>query len=147
MPDLDIVLTDTPTDVDAAMIERGLADFDCEQVGIRDRRQVAVLARDPTTGQTLGGILGRTSLGMLFVDLVYLPKSLRGQGLGSRMMAMLEQEAVRRGCRSGALITSSFQAPGFYARHGWQELARMPCNPPGTFRVLMSKTLANVIDV
>src|SRR5580704_13542042 len=79
VPDLDIVLTDTPTDVDAAMVEHGLADYDCERVGIRDRRQVAVLARDPTTGQTLGGILGRTSLGMLFVDLVYLPEALRGQ--------------------------------------------------------------------
>jgi GNAT superfamily N-acetyltransferase len=147
MPDLEIVLTDAPTDADAAIIERGLADFDAEQVGIRDRQRVAVLARDHATGQTLGGILGRTSLGMLFVDLVYLPEALRGQDLGSRMMAMVEQEAVRRGCRSGALITTSFQAPGFYARQGWRELARMPCNPPGAFRVLMSKTLAGVVDV
>jgi len=146
MPDFDIVLTDAPADADEAVMAGGLADFDAEQVGIRDRRRLAVLARDPATGQTLGGILGRTSLGMLFVDLVYLPKALRGQGLGGRLMGMVEQEAARRGCRSGALITTSFQAPGFYTRHGWQELARMPCNPPGAFRVLMSKTLAGVVD-
>jgi GNAT superfamily N-acetyltransferase len=146
MPEVDIALTDTPTDDDKTMIEGGLADFDAEQVGIRDRRPLAVMARDPDTGKTLGGIVGRTSLGMLLVDLVYLPTALRGQGIGSRMMGMVEQEAARRGCRSGALITTSFQALGFYVRHGWHELARVPCNPPGTFRVFMSKALATVVD-
>jgi GNAT superfamily N-acetyltransferase len=139
----DIVLTDAPTDADEAVIEGGLADFNAEQAGCRDWRLLAVLARDPATGQTIGGILGRTTLGLLFVDLVYLPPALRGQELGSRMMGMVEQEAVRRGCRSGALITISFQAPGFYERHGWREFGRVPCDPPGTFRVFMSKTFSS----
>jgi GNAT superfamily N-acetyltransferase len=86
-------------------------------------------------------MLGRTSLGLLFLDLVYLPPVLRGQSMGSRMLGMIEQEAARRGCRSGALITISFQAPSFYERHGWREFGRVPCDPPGTFRVFMSKTL------
>jgi GNAT superfamily N-acetyltransferase len=141
MPDFDIVLTDAPTDADEAVIDGGLADFNAEQAGYRDWRALAVLARDPATGQTIGGILGRTTLGLLFVDLVYLPTALRGQNIGSRMMGMVEQEAARRGCRSGALITISFQAPGFYERRGWREFGRVPCDPPGTFRVFMSKTL------
>jgi len=141
MTQFDIVLTDTPTDADHAAIDDGLADFNAEQAGYRDWRELAVLARDPATGQTIGGILGRTSLGLLFVDLVYLPKALRGQDIGSRMLGMVEQEAARRGCRSGALVTISFQAPGFYQRHGWKEFGRVPCDPPGTFRVFMSKTL------
>jgi GNAT superfamily N-acetyltransferase len=139
MTPCDIVLTDAPTDADESVIEGGLADFNAEQAGYRDWRALAVLVRDPATGQTIGGILGRTTLGLLFVDLVYLPPALRGQALGSRMMGMVEQEAVKRGCRSGALITISFQAPGFYERHGWRELGRVPCDPPGTFRVFMSK--------
>lgn len=142
MTQCDIVLTDAPTDADEAAIEGGLADFNAEQAGIRDGRPLAVLARDPATGKTLGGMVGRTTLGLLFLDLLYLPSTLRGQDLGSRMMRMVEQEAVRRGCRSGALITISFQAPGFYERHGWREFGRVPCDPPGTFRVFMSKTLA-----
>ena len=144
MTEFDIVLTDAPTDADEAVIEGGLADFNADQAGgYRDWRALAVLARDPATGQTIGGILGRTTLGLLFVDLVYLPPALRGQDLGSRMMRMVEQEAVKRGCRSGALITISFQAPGFYERHGWRELGRVPCDPPGTFRVFMSKTFSS----
>ena len=141
MPDFDIVLTDAPTDADEAVIEGGLADFNAEQAGYRDWRPIVALARDPATGQTIGGILGRTTLGLLFVDLVYLPSALRGQDIGSRMMGMIEQEAARRGCRSGALITITFQAPGFYERLGWREFGRVPCDPPGTFRVFMTKTL------
>ncbi len=141
MPEPDIVLTDAPTEADEAVIDGGLADFNAEQAGYRDWRPLAVLARDPVTGQTLGGILGRTTLGLLFVDLVYLPPALRGQDLGSRMLAMVEQEAARRGCRSAALVTITFQAPAFYERHGWHEFGRVPCDPPGTFRVFMSKTL------
>jgi GNAT superfamily N-acetyltransferase len=90
----------------------------------------------------LGGFLGRTSLGLLFIDLVYLPDSVRGNGLGSRMLEMAETEARERGCRRAVLYTISFQAPGFYERHGWREFGRVPCDPPGTDRVFMTKELA-----
>jgi GNAT superfamily N-acetyltransferase len=142
MPVFDTVLTDAPNDADQLAIEGGLADFNAKQAGYRDWRELAVLARDPAAGQTIGGILGRTSLGSLFVDLVYLPEALRGQAIGSRMMALVEREAARRGCRSGALITITFQAPGFCERHGWRKFGRVPCDPSGTFRVFMTKTLA-----
>jgi hypothetical protein len=82
MTQFDIVLTDTPTDADHAAIDGGLADFNAEQAGYRDWRELAVLARDPATGQTIGGILGRTSLGLLFVDLVYRK---RGKSVGTQV--------------------------------------------------------------
>ncbi len=141
MADFDIVLTDAPDETAYTTIEEGLGDFNAERAGYRDWRALAVLARDPATGETVGGMLGRTTLGLLFLDLVYLPPVLRGQSIGSRMLGMMEEEAARRGCRSGALTTISFQAPGFYERHGWREFGRVPCDPPGTFRVFMSKTL------
>jgi GNAT superfamily N-acetyltransferase len=142
MTKFDIVLTDTPTAADDAVIDCGLAGFNAEHSDYYDKRTLAVLARDPASGQTLGGVLGRTSLGLLLIDLVYLPKTLRGQDIGSRMLGMAEQEAVHRGCRSATVMTISFQAPGFYERRGWREFGRVPCDPPGTFRVFMSKTLS-----
>ena len=77
--------------------------------------------------------------GWLFVDLVYLPDSLRGTGVGTRMMAMAEDEAKARGCVAALLYTISFQAPDFYARLGYRELGRVACLPPGTSRVIMTK--------
>lgn len=141
-----LFLTDDPDDEARGVIDDGLADYNAAQVGYRDWRPLAVLARDPASGRTIGGLLGRTSLGLLFIDLVYLPEELRGHSMGSRMLRMAEAEAWRRGCRAGVLYTISFQAPGFYERHGWREFGRIPCDPPGTSRVFMTKDISDARD-
>ena len=141
MTDPVLLLTDAPDDAARSAIGNGLGDYNAEQVGYRDSRPLAVLVQD-AGGKTLGGILGRTSLGLLFLDLVFLPKELRGHDLGSRMLHLAEEEGARRGCRAAMLYTISFQAPGFYERHGWREFGRIPCDPPGTSRIFMTKALA-----
>ncbi|MFG2225242.1 GNAT family N-acetyltransferase [Streptomyces sp. NPDC048644] len=55
---------------------------------------------------------GRTSLGLLFVDLFHLPPALRGAGVGREILRQAEEEGRRRGCRAGVLYAISFQAPG-----------------------------------
>jgi hypothetical protein len=60
----------------------------------------------------------------------------------SANLRQAEDEGRRRGCRAGVLHTISFQAPGFYARHGWRMFGEIPCDPPGTSRVFMTKDLA-----
>jgi hypothetical protein len=52
---------------------------------------------DPDTGELAGGVLGRTSMGLFFLDLSYLPKKLRRGGLGSHALRMAEDEAIRLG--------------------------------------------------
>jgi GNAT superfamily N-acetyltransferase len=137
----DLVLTDAPSDAARAVVGDGLAEFNHAQIGITDYRPIAVLITDPQSGATRGGLIGRTSLGLMFIDLVYIPAEFRGLRLGSDMLAMAEQEARQRGCCSAVLFTISFQAPGFYAKHGYLELGRVPCHPPGTSRVVMWKSL------
>ena len=137
----ELILTDSPSDAARAIINDGLADYNEGQAGYRDWRSLAVLLTSPDDGRALGGLLGRTSLGLLFVDLFFLPPQFRRSGIGTRVLRMAEDEAIRRGCVSGVLVTISFQAPDFYARHGWRELGRVPCLPAGTSRVLMSKDL------
>jgi GNAT superfamily N-acetyltransferase len=75
----------------------------------------------------------------MFFDLVYLHESLRGRDIGTRMMSLAEEEAKRRGCRSGVLYDISFQALGFYQRLGWRIFGDIPCEPPGTSRVFLTK--------
>ena len=125
-----------------AIIGGGLNAYNDRIVGYADRTALNVLVRDGEGGPVIGGISGRTSLGLLFIDLVFLPDMLRGQDVGTRMMAMAEDEARRRGCRSGVLYTISFQAPGFYQRLGWTQFGEIPCDPPGTSRVFLHKNFA-----
>ena len=100
------------------IIGDGLNAFNDATVGYADRVPLHVLVSDPDSGKVVGGISGKTSLGLMFIELVYLPEGLRGKDIGSRMMALAEDEARRRGCRAGVLLTISFQAPGFYKRLG-----------------------------
>jgi GNAT superfamily N-acetyltransferase len=130
--------------VDAAVrdvIGQGLNDYN-DALTPNDRREMAIIVREAAGGKIVGGIIGRSSLGLLFIDLVYLPMDLRGGGVGSRMLRMAEDEGARRGCVSALLYTISFQAPGFYERHGWKRFGEIPCLPPGTSRVFMTKILA-----
>jgi bifunctional non-homologous end joining protein LigD len=68
-----LTLTDAPTAEQQRVIGSGLAKFNAEQAGYSDSRDLAVLVSDPATQQVVGGLLGRTSLGILFVDLFYVP--------------------------------------------------------------------------
>ncbi|MBV8047936.1 MAG: GNAT family N-acetyltransferase [Paludibacterium sp.] len=135
-------LTDQPADSELAQISDALDQFNIQVSGVADRTPLAILVRDPETHAVLGGLTGRTSLGLLFVDIFYLPEQLRGQGMGSRMLKMAEDEGRRRGCNAAVLYTISFQAPEFYQRNGWQRFGEIPCQPAGTSRVFMSKRLA-----
>ncbi len=135
-----VVVTDTPDPDDAAVIGRGLGAYNREQTGINDHKPLAVLVKD-ADGNTVGGISGRSSLGLLFLDLVYLPITLRGGGMGQRLLAMAEEEGRKRGCKRAVLYTISFQAPEFYKKYGWRVFGEIPCDPPGTSRIFMTKEL------
>ena len=141
MPDPEIVLTETADDRLDALINDGLNAFNDAVTGYSDRRPLSVTVKDPATDEILGGAKGRTSLGLLFIELFWLPEALRGSGLGSRILQLMEEEGRRRGCRASVLFTISFQAPDFYRRHGWRIFGDIPCDPPGTSRVFMTKDL------
>jgi GNAT superfamily N-acetyltransferase len=136
-----LALTDAPDSRLEDVLGGGLADYIEQQTGVRDGRPLAVELRDPDTGAPIGGILGRTTLGLFFLDLFYLPERLRRSGIGSQALRMAEAEAIRRGCLSAVLITMNIMAPEFYARHGWQEFGRI-ATVPGAERIFMRKTLA-----
>ena len=136
-----MTLTDDPDPRLESVLVAGLAEHNAEMMRIRDWRALAVSVHDPDTGEPVGGILGRTSMGLFFLDLFYLPKRLRGDGVGSRALRMAEEEAMRRGCTAATLVTVNFQAPDFYARHGWEEFGRI-ATVPGVERIFMRKTLS-----
>jgi GNAT superfamily N-acetyltransferase len=134
-------LTDAPGTEAEAVIRDELGAYNFDKAGYRDQRPLAILVRDPDSGEVVGGLLGRTSMGLLYVDRFFLPETMRKQGLGNRILKAAEEEGARRGCTRAILSTLSFQAPGFYRRQGWDELGRIECDPPGHTRFMMTKRL------
>lgn len=123
------------------VVSGGLAAFNKAVFGRVDAQILDVLVREAESGEIVGGLLGHSSLGLFFLDLFYLPEELRGAGLGTRIMALAEGEAKRRGCTAAFVYTVTFQAPGFYERHGYRRFGEIACPPHGATRIFLSKTL------
>ena len=136
-----IVLTDAPDAADTAVIADGLRAYNTSQSGSDDYRPLAVFVTDPASGKVVGGLYGASSRGQLRVDRFFLPEGLRRARLGSRLLAMAEEEGRQRGCSRVTLNTMEIQAPGFYKKQGYEAAAVLDCEPPGVTRYLMTKRL------
>ena len=132
-----LTLTDDP---DPALKDCCRANFlaDAAAKGVaNDYRSLAVtFERD---GVLLGGLLGRTLRGWLYIEMLALPQDELGQGYGKRLLAMAEEEAIRRGCAGAFLNTDVFMAPAFYEKLGYQEFGRLEHDDPRLSRVWFSK--------
>ena len=82
----------------------------------------------------------------LLLDWLWVAEHRRGQRLGTRMMNRIERAGVAEGCTGVLLNTFSFQAPGFYRRHGYTAFGELPGLPPGQTRYWMSKRIGSAPD-
>lgn len=139
--EISLEVCETPDAAQLAPIAEGLNEFNELMTGINDRKPLAVFIKSSKTGEVLGGMQGRSSLGLLFIDLFYIPPALRKLGIGTDILRRFEDEGRKRGCTAACLYTISFQAPEFYKKHGWEEFGRIECKPDGTSRIFMKKRL------
>lgn len=93
------------------------------------------------TGKLLGGLLGITYWGWLYVDTLIIEESQRGTGLGTKILKAAEEEALRRGCRGVHLDTHDFQSRGFYEKQGYNLNSTIPNLPKGYNKYQMIKEL------
>ncbi len=97
---------------------------------------VAILGED---GEAEGGLYGYTIYDWLVIELVFVPESLRGRGVGSQLIADAEKQARARGCIGAWIDTFSFQARGFYEKLGYSLAGTVPDHPVGSARYFMIK--------
>lgn len=92
-------------------------------------------------GTIVGGLLGASWWGWLYISVVWVHDDLQGQGFGSQLMQMAEEEARKRNCRSVVLDTHDFQAYPFYQKLGYEIFGELEDFPPGHFRYYLRKRL------
>jgi GNAT superfamily N-acetyltransferase len=93
-------------------------------------------------GKPLGGMWGRTSFRWLFIELLAVPDSLRGRGLGTEMLRRAEAEARDRGCIGAWLDTFTADSRRLYERCGFRTFGEIPDYPPGNTRAFLMKRWA-----
>ncbi|MFN2453316.1 MAG: GNAT family N-acetyltransferase [Pyrinomonadaceae bacterium] len=127
-------------DADVRRIGEGLGKYNLEQTGRDDFRKLIVFVRDEAN-RILGGVVGGTYWGWLYIDLLWIDENLRHKGYGRKMLAAAEEEAIKRGCTQVFLDTFSFQARPFYEKHGYTVFGELKDFPPGHNRYFLQKTL------
>ena len=125
---------------DAAIILRGLREFNEVRLGPADERPVRIVARDDT-GTLVGGVLGHTRWRWLFVGTLWVVDSARGKGLGTRLMTAAEEVARSRGCTHVSLDTFEYQARPFYEKLGYKLFGTLEGYPPGYKQFYLTKAL------
>lgn len=124
---------------EAQAVGRNLSQHRTRQLGAEPVSQPLCLLHRAPDGTMLAGLVAEVALGWLFVEKFWIDESLRGQGLGSAMLARAEAEGRARGAIGVHLYTSSFQAPGFYRRQGYTELGMLAERPAGHTRYWFAK--------
>jgi GNAT superfamily N-acetyltransferase len=139
-----ITLTDAPTPRMWRPIVEGLVKFNNSCTGKPEtQRPLVILLSDPQSDEIVGGLYGSTIFSCLRVDLLFVPESMRRSGIGRKLMAEAEAEALQRGCLTATLETFSFQAPGFYERLGYSVVGIVDDCPPGHSRIFLTKRLVS----
>lgn len=127
-----------PTDEDISVLDTRLKEFNEQQSGRDDTNPVQLVVRDDV-GTVVAGLKGMTAWDWLYVEILWVDESLRKTGIGSALLQSAESEARNRGCIGACLSTFSFQAPGFYQRHGYTAFGRLDDYPMGSTMFVMSK--------
>ena len=103
-------------------------------------RPLHVIARKGE--EVAGGFIGTTQLLWLKVEILSVASQFRRQGVGSRLMAIAEVEAARRGCKYAYVDTMEYQAPTFYEALGYQVAGRLDdWDSHGHDKYFLKKTL------
>jgi len=130
-----------PSSADTEFLEDRLYEFYVATTGIDDGRSLGVFLRDESNS-IVAGAAGYTWGETCELRQVWVAASIRGRGIGRRMMAEAEAEAVRRGCRQLILTTHSFQAPGFYLKLGFAVVSEIADYPRGHSALVLRKPLS-----
>lgn len=129
-----------PTEKEIEYIRASLYDFNKKIVGDDDHTPLNIVEYDDN-GNIIGGILGGTYWGWMYIDILWVQEDCRHKGIGSKLLTEAEKEAVRRGCHHVHLDTMSWQAPEFYKKNGYEVIGVLPDIPSGNQKYLLMKAL------
>lgn len=135
-----ISLQENPQPEVIQAIRSNLVSFNRSQVGT-DNYKPLVLTINNAAGETIGGLIGEAYLGWLYIEMLWIKEEIRNSGYGSKLLIAAETKALLYGCQSVYLDTFSFQALGFYQKHGYVIFGELPDFPIGHSRYFLTKKL------
>ncbi|MDX1302966.1 GNAT family N-acetyltransferase [Photobacterium sp.] len=124
---------------DLIMIKSHLSEYN-EKFMTPDFRDLGVYAR-AENGELLAGLIGKTAWGYFEINFLWVSDKMRGCGVGSQLLQAAENEGIRRGCKYALVDTFSFQAKGFYVKHGYSIFGEIDDYHDGHTRYYLRKDI------
>ncbi|MCZ7471409.1 GNAT family N-acetyltransferase [Agrobacterium sp. O3.4] len=116
------------SDVADAEAEKAIRDplvaYNVARFGESDKRELNITIRDDENAVT-GGLVGYTGRGWLYVQLLFVPETMRGKGTAAKLLAMAEEEARKRGCTGAYIDTMNPDALRTYERYGFTRIGSL----------------------
>ena len=131
-----------PSKNEIDFIREALTKFNNECVEHDNHTPLNIIEYDDN-GNIIGGLLGGTYWGWMYVDILWVHENHRKRGIGTKLLKSAENEAILRGCHHVHLDTMSWQAPDFYKKHGYEIIGTLPDIPNGNQKYLLIKSLVN----
>ena len=101
-----------------------------EDTDVNFMRQIDVILKDGE-GAIIGGALADVYWGSAYLSWLWVDDTLRGTGLGRKLMNELEAQARSMDCKFVWMRTFSWQAKGFYEKIGYKVVGHVEDHPPG----------------
>jgi ribosomal protein S18 acetylase RimI-like enzyme len=103
-----------------------------------DRNSIYIYVEDEN-GNLIGGIYGKIAWNWLYIDLLWVHPNHRNNGFGTQLIKAIEKEAQKSSVYSYHLRTTSFQAPIFYQKLGYQICGEIEDLPPNYTTYFLKK--------
>ena len=124
------ILNSEPAPEDKKVMVDGMLAYHAKQGYPRKTDFYSILIRDSSNK-----VVGTISVSFLWNGMhilsLWIDDSIRNQGWGSKMMKMVENEAIKRGCDLAYTDTYTWQAPLFYEKMGYALYGKLDDFPQG----------------
>ncbi|MEO5913624.1 MAG: GNAT family N-acetyltransferase [Luteolibacter sp.] len=137
MKDIQTTVDTHISEADRRFVVQSLVAYNETRAASEDYCDLTALSR--SDGIIVGGLIGYTHWNWLFVRQLWVAEDHRQRGIGSRLMAAAEGEALARGCIHAHCDTFDFQALPFYQKLGYTTFGTLADYPVGHTRYFLSK--------
>lgn len=114
--------------------------YQATQHGDPEFTTLGIFLRDED-GELRGGLSGRFRWGWLYVELLWIAESLRGEGRGTELLSAAEQFVKDRDGEALHLEVNHPDALRFYLDQGFEVAGSMKGFPPGSVQHFLHKKL------
>lgn len=139
MSNIQYSIENSPDASDDKVIRNGIVDFNAQIIKEKSSH-FSVFAKDGD--QIIGGALIWEHSDALYIDVLWCNEQYRKQGIGSKIITMIDDLAKNKRLPKIFVDTYEFQAQAFYEKHGFYCIGTIPKYLKDYDRIFMRKDVS-----